>query len=76
MVFMPPMGELESIGSESGESEGRSAMRWTASEWAPTGMFTPAAIRAHTATGTGRINFVGLMYSYIVLINGLLEKKA
>jgi hypothetical protein len=28
------MGELESIVSKSGESEGRSAMWWAASEWA------------------------------------------
>jgi hypothetical protein len=55
------MGELESIGSESGESEGRSAMWWTASEWA--------------RTGTGRLVFVGLMYSYMILINGFDLKK-
>jgi hypothetical protein len=49
------MGELESIASESGvESDGvgRSATRWTASEWA--------------RTGTGRLDFVGLMCSYII----------
>ncbi|KAJ7788116.1 hypothetical protein B0H14DRAFT_3162822 [Mycena olivaceomarginata] len=32
---------------------GRSATRWTASEWARTGTFTPATSRAYTATGTG-----------------------
>jgi hypothetical protein len=69
------MGELESIASESGmESDdmGRSATRWTVSEWA-----RPATSRAYTATGTGtgRLDFVELMYSYIVLINGFDLKK-
>jgi hypothetical protein len=52
----------------------RGGARRGASEWARTGTFTPATSRACTAmgtgTGTGRLDFVGLVYSYVALING------